>query len=867
MRSPTTTSIGQLQASDAGASEGAEGDRAGLPAARFRLLSLGNFQLLGPEGPVDLGSRKLCGLVSLLACNPGRPLSRERLMAMLWGSHFEAQAQQNLRQALARLRRTLGRDVLDTSDHLLSLHTGMVDCDLPRFEALIREGSRGSLSTAADLYEGRFLADVSIKEPAWTDWIDTERSRLETLAVDALVRLAEEEIAAGSAERAVAAGQRAIGIDELREDGHRVVIKGLAATGRRAEALRHFEQLAALLLRVLKVEPDQATRAVVAELRAGGTVPETAKASDTRDERDRPQLARIAALSFATDMQTILVAAAQNGEKPSHGRLLEEACRQVSPRHDGRVIGTRDDSLLLQFPNVRAATSAGFAIMRTLGGSESGPSGERPPARMGLHVMTPLAMDQASYREGLEVAHELSARADRGEIVASAAAREHITPVVDAEVEDLGEWNRTGRSDPIRGYRISSPTHHQLPKLIDDGGRLWPTVAIIPFLTLSDEPRHRILGEILADEIIAGLSHNSEVTVISRLSTTALRGRDMPLSRMRSLLNATYVLSGTCHVAGDHLRLTLEFADARSDDVIWADSLTARISEFVTSNGIVDDVIARLCAGIMQCEGARARTHALPTLENSTLLLGAVALMHQLSRPNVEIAREMLETLIERAPSHPMPHAWLAHLYSLRSNQGWTYNFETDAELALDSAKRALDAEPNCSLALAVDGYVHTHFLKRFDLAADRFDLAVGINPNDSLAWLLKATMHAFMADGAPAVESADRALRLSPLDPRRWYYDSLAATAAVAAADYPRAIDLAERSLRGNRTHTSTFRALAIAQCLAGKVEDARRTVTRLMLLQPHLTVTEWRQRHPSSAFQRGELWAGALRQAGVPE
>ena len=74
---------------------------------------------------------------------------------------------------------------------------------------------------------------------------------------------------------------------------------------------------------------------------------------------------------------------------------------------------------------------------------------------------------------------------------------------------------------------------------------------------------------------------------------------------------------------------------------------------------------------------------------------------------------------------------------------------------------------------------MNTNLLKRLDVAQDRYETALQVNPNDSLAWLLKGTLHAFKGEGKTAMEHTQRALRLSPLDPLRYYYDSLAATAA----------------------------------------------------------------------------------------
>ena len=119
-----------------------------------------------------------------------------RSTTLLWGSHFDIQARQNLRQALFRLRRALGQDALIADGEEISLAPGVVDCDVARFEALIREGRRASLVEAVDLYKEPFLVDVAITEEAWSDWVASERQRLEGLALDAMVRFGEIELAA-----------------------------------------------------------------------------------------------------------------------------------------------------------------------------------------------------------------------------------------------------------------------------------------------------------------------------------------------------------------------------------------------------------------------------------------------------------------------------------------------------------------------------------------------------------------------------------------------------------------------------------------------------------------------------------------------
>ena len=269
------------------------------PPRRLVLSLLGRFELTGPGGVVGFASKKAVGLLAFLGCTAPEPQRREKLTELLWGSHFEVQARQNLRQALYLLRRTLGDDSILTAGHCLSLNSSVVDCDVPRFEALVRDGSRDALAAATELHKGPLLAGFDIASDAWCEWLTRERRRLQEQALDATMRLGELELASGHAEEAAKAADRAIAENNVREDAHRLRMRALAAGGRRPDALRHYEHLVALLKRELNVEPDATTKGLALDLRKP---PPTEKAAATAAESwslplpDRPS---IAVLPFA----------------------------------------------------------------------------------------------------------------------------------------------------------------------------------------------------------------------------------------------------------------------------------------------------------------------------------------------------------------------------------------------------------------------------------------------------------------------------------------------------------------------------------------------------------------------------------------
>jgi len=548
--------------------------------------------------------------------------------------------------------------------------------------------------------------------------------------------------------------------------------------------------------------------------------------------------------------------------------LVDQIERGVLPAHGGRLVKSLGDGMLLEFPRVPPAVKAAFAIQQACNsGNANVPPDRHMLLRMGIQVGELIADNHDLYGRDVNLAARLTTIAGPGEIVVSANVRDQLTPALDADVEDLGECYLKHVKQPVRAYRLGPPGPHPV---VDPSAstELRPTIAVIPFAARSGKPEHEVLGEVLADELISTLSRSADMNVISRLSTTVFRHRGASVAEVGAHLNADYVLSGAYQASGNQFALVPELAEVRSGHVVWSKELKGDVRGIISGKDpLIDDLTLQASHAVLARELARAQSQALPNLESHTLLMGAIALMHRLAPEDFSRAHDMLQALTERAPRQAIPQAWLAKWHVLRVQQGWSPDRREDARLAADRTRRALDADAHCSLALAIDGFVHTNLLKEFDVALQRYELALQVNPNESIAWLLRGTLHAFRGEGKLAVNCTKRALRLSPLDPHRYFYDSLAATAALAAGRYERAIELAKRSLRANRTHTSTLRAKAIAEWQLGRAEEARKTVGELMRLEPTLTIRQYLERSPSSGYETGKVWSAALRHSGVPD
>lgn len=558
-------------------------------------------------------------------------------------------------------------------------------------------------------------------------------------------------------------------------------------------------------------------------------------------------------------------------------RLARDIEAHARSQHGGRLMRSMGDGLLLTFPGPLAAVRAAQHVQRDMARHNvARPAEQAMRLRIALHVDTVLVDDTDIHGFGLALATRLLSLASPDEIVCSEALRAQLTDGLAADFEDLGPVYLKHVEEPVRAYRV-----HEVPAAgavvsMGPSQRVAPpdprglrlAVAVLPFECDADADSGPVVGEMLADQLIAALSRGSHLRVTSRLSSRAVAGHGLTMQAIASRLQVAYLVSGRLVQRGHRLSLMVELASADDESVVWAEQVGAEIGQLLAGDeSFAPQLASSLCTAILNRQLARVRQQPLPSLEGHALLLGGIALMHRFSRRDFDRARDCLEALSERAPRHAEPYAWLARWHVFRTVQGWTGDADDERNRARDLCRRALDLDPESSLAMTIAGSVETTLNHDIDRAQAWYRDALRVDPSEPLAWLLLGTSHSFKGEGDEAVRCCGRATALTPLDPMRFYYDTHSAAAYVAAGDHRTAIEFASRALRSNVAHHSTLRTLAIAQSLAGEHEAAGETVRRIRAAQPDLTVSAFLRQSPAASFAHGRRLAEALRQAGLPD
>ena len=287
----------------------------------------------------------------------------------------------------------------------------------------------------------------------------------------------------------------------------------------------------------------------------------------------------------------------------------------IVPAFNGRFVKNLGDGVLLEFQQAPSAVAAAFAIQQACRRNNVyQPADSHIMLRIGIEIGDVLIVQHDVFGHGVNLAARLSTLAGPGETVVSVRVREQLTPMLDADIEDLGECYLKHIRNPVRAYRIGPPG----PRSVLEGrfalGDLRPSIAVVPFATPNLEPDHQLIGDVLAEEIIRALSCSPDLDVISRLSTGPFRDRGILVTEINAHLDVEFVLSGSYVIEGTTIKLHIELTEAKSARIIWTDRVEDRLMDLIRGEReMIARIVAAMRVAMVVHEVERARSQALPT--------------------------------------------------------------------------------------------------------------------------------------------------------------------------------------------------------------------------------------------------------------
>jgi adenylate cyclase len=400
-----------------------------------------------------------------------------------------------------------------------------------------------------------------------------------------------------------------------------------------------------------------------------------------------------------------------------------------------------------------------------------------------------------------------------------------------------------------------------------------PSIAVLPFTNMSDDPQQEHFCDGISDDIITDLSKLSGLIVIARNSSFTYKGQRISAQQIGQDLNVRYLLEGSARRAGDRVRINAQLVDASTGQHLWAERYEGRANDiFAVQDGITRKIVTALALKLTASEQEALADKGTDNPLAYDQYIKGWENYRQYTNESFARARFHLEKAIELDPEFSRAYAALAVLYwKAVQTVGFKRGLElTDPRKVMlaslksrDLLHKAMKKPTTLSHGLMSQYYLNM-FLHNEALA--EIEQAVEMDPNNPElhAWMSKILW--LMGKDKEAIESAKRAIRLDPKNPAGYLISQ--AMAYLPDGDLEESLTLLERAKILNPELSGAIGLQqSIIYGLQGQTEKARAAyeIFRKSLVCPDKTVTELMAMYPFTDLKKSDRIAEALVKAGA--
>jgi TolB-like protein/class 3 adenylate cyclase len=534
--------------------------------------------------------------------------------------------------------------------------------------------------------------------------------------------------------------------------------------------------------------------------------------------------------------------------------------------HRGRIANTAGDSVLAEFGSAVEAVSCAMALQDALTKQSTTKDLQ---VRIGIHLGDVVDKGGDLFGTAVNIAARLEGIAQPGGIGVSAAVRDAIAGKLGAAFTELGLQALKNIEEPLRAYAIS-PKAGSLSSGRKEALPLptKPSIAVLPFDDLSSDRDQEYFADGVVEEIITALSRFRGLFVIARNSSFAYKGRAVDVKQVGRELGVRYILEGSVRKAGSKVRITGQLIDVSSGAHLWADRFNGTLEDvFDLQDQVTASVVGAIARKLEQAEIERAKRKPTDSLDAYDFYLRGLAMANTGLREASDAALQMFTLALERDPDFTLAYAQAAFCYSLRKMNGWMVNREQETAEAARLAKRAVELGRDDAVALCFGGITLSYMLGNIDDGIAFLARALSLDSNLAAAWFADGWLKLCKGELDSSMSHTARGMRLSPLDPSTYIWQTDIALAHFCAGRYSEAVSAAEDALRDQPAYAYALRVASASYAMAGRPEDAKIAIARLRQADPQLRISNLG--NVISPLQPEHLarYIEGLRLAGLPE
>ena len=298
--------------------------------------------------------------------------------------------------------------------------------------------------------------------------------------------------------------------------------------------------------------------------------------------------------------------------------------------HHGRIFKLMGDGMLAEFASVVEAIECAVALQDGMAQRNTGaPPEHRIESRIGVNLGDVIVEKDETgavdmHGEGVIIANRLQSLAESGGICVSQTVVSHVGHKIAVGFELIGEQHVKNIAEPVQVFRVRPgpavaaakartrkshrlvwrwpATAAALLVVLALGVAVWlrpwqsalqpaavevqapplpdkPSVAVLPFANLSNDPQQVYFADGLAEDLMTGLSRLPGLFVIARHSAFVYKDQKLDLRKVGEELGVRYIVEGSVQRTGEQVRINVQLIDAGTLGHLRAEKYVGSMAE------------------------------------------------------------------------------------------------------------------------------------------------------------------------------------------------------------------------------------------------------------------------------------------------
>jgi adenylate cyclase len=594
----------------------------------------------------------------------------------------------------------------------------------------------------------------------------------------------------------------------------------------------------------------------------------------------------------------------------------KEVMRSLVQQHRGRVVSTPGDNVLAEFASVVDAVQCAVEIQQVLRAKNAMlPENRRMEFRIGINLGDVIEEEDSIYGDGVNIAARMESLAEAGGICISGSAYEQIENKLPLRYDYLGEHEVKNIAKPVRVFRARIESEAAPPKLVEEkkpvGKRLskaaWaivavvviagavilyqfvlrpspsktevaskekmalplpdvPSIAVLPFVNMSEDPKQEFLSDGITESIITALSKVPRLFVIARNSTFTYKGKPVKVKQVSEELGIRYVLEGSVQRSADRIRITAQLIDALTGHHLWAERYDRDLKDiFALQDEITMKVLTatrvKLTEG-EQASGAEKYFRGKQGLDCYLKLLEGGNYLQRVTIEDNRVGRRLTEEFIAMCPENPWGYINLGWVHQQEYWLGLTKSPLETIEKGIELVQKALALDDSSAGAYALLSEFYS-IKREHDKAVAAGERAVALAPSSAYAHQFYGLSLVYACRPEEAIPLLQKAIRLNPFCPTSTFLHY--GHALWGAGRFEEAVSAYKKAIQLSPNNIFAHYNLAAVYIWMGREKEARSEAEEVLRINPKFSL-DWLAKAITYKDQsRRDNLVNALRKAGL--